>query len=456
MEMRSFHVPNRSARPVSSNTNRSFLSQDPFGDGRAQTVSMASSIKSGITAKTAPTKAPVKFKSSRLVGEYEKPWLENRDPRLGYDRIIFWVLGLIACGIGAYIAYGGWTFFTPQNYCLQFEDDFLNGIDPAHWTYDIQTGGFGTGSFDWTTDDPANTYTDADGLHIVPTLTIESTDITEAQLLDGYTLNLTIAGTCTSDDYKHCSVKSNKTTDTIIPPIRSARLVTRGKQTLKYGKIEVVAKLPKGDWLWPAIWMMPQDSVYGDWPRSGEIDIMEARGNDRDSGIGRNTVGGALHWGPSSELDMFMKTMGDSHLSRGDYSDDFHTFGLLWSPNYILVYVDMVLKQSIYVPFGKSSGDMYSRGGFGSMDNKGAGPPGNPWALSRNYNAPFDEEFYLILNVAVGGTSGYFPDGVDGKPWADKVNGSASQFWKARSSWEPTWGEGAARGMTVKKVSMWK
>jgi beta-glucanase (GH16 family) len=67
-------------------------------------------------------------------------------------------------------------------------------------------------------------------------------------------------------------------------------LVTRGKQTLRYGKIEVVAKLPKGDWLWPAIWMMPQESVYGDWPRSGEIDIMEARGNDRDSGIGRNTV----------------------------------------------------------------------------------------------------------------------------------------------------------------------
>jgi len=52
---------------------------------------------------------------------------------------------------------------------------------------------------------------------------------------------------------------------------------------------------------------------------------------------------------------------------------------------------------------------MYSRGGFGAMDVKGNGPPGNPWALSPNPNAPFDQDFYLILNVAVGGTSGYFP-----------------------------------------------
>jgi len=61
------------------------------------------------------------------------------------------------------------------------------------------------------------------------------------------------------------------------------------------------------------------------------------------------------------------------------------------------------------VPFGKLAGDMYSRGGFGAMDVKGNGPPGNPWALSPNPNAPFDQDFYLILNVAVGGTSGYFP-----------------------------------------------
>ena len=150
--------------------------------------------------------------------------------------------------------------------------------------------GFGTGSFDWTTSDKANAYTDAEGLHIVPTLTTESTDITEKQLLNGYTVNLTTDGICTSTNFKDCSVRSNKTALTMINPVRSARLVTRGKRTLKYGKVEVVAKLPVGDWLWPAIWMMPESSVYGVWPRSGEIDIMESRGNDPSSIFGRDMV----------------------------------------------------------------------------------------------------------------------------------------------------------------------
>jgi beta-glucanase (GH16 family) len=134
------------------------------------------------------------------------------------------------------------------------EDDF-HSIDPNTWGYEIQRGGFGTGSFDWTTNDPKNAFTDAEGLHIVPTLTLESTDITQAQLLDGFVLNLTTSGLCTSKDGTNpCSIRSNKTSGAIINPVRSARLTTKGKKTIKYGRVEVVAKMPKGDWLWPAIW----------------------------------------------------------------------------------------------------------------------------------------------------------------------------------------------------------
>jgi beta-glucanase (GH16 family) len=112
-----------------------------------------------------------------------------------------------------------------------------------------------TGTFEWTTDDPKNAFTDAEGLHIVPTLTVDSTNITEAEILDGYTLNLTTDGTCTSSDpFTSCSIYSNRTAGTIINPVRSARLITRGKKTITYGKVVVVAKMPKGDWLWPAIW----------------------------------------------------------------------------------------------------------------------------------------------------------------------------------------------------------
>jgi hypothetical protein len=118
----------------------------------------------------------------------------------------------------------------------------------------VQLDGYGTGSFDWTTTDSRNAYTDHQGLHIIPTFTTDDIGITEQQLFDGYTVNLTSDGVCSSPDWTKCSVISNKTTDKIINPIRSARLTTKGKQTLKYGKVEVIAKLPKGDWLWPAIW----------------------------------------------------------------------------------------------------------------------------------------------------------------------------------------------------------
>lgn len=86
----------------------------------------------------------------------------------------------------------------------------------------------------------------------------------------------------------------------IINPVRSARLSTKGRKSIRYGRVEVTAKLPRGDWLWPAIWMMPEEDVYGVWPRSGEIDIMEARGNGREYAVGgRDKYSSALHWGES-------------------------------------------------------------------------------------------------------------------------------------------------------------
>lgn len=134
-------------------------------------------------------------------------------------------------------------------------DDEFRNIDSNTWSFEIQRGGFGSGSFEWTTNDPKNAYTDAEGLHIVPTLTTESTDITKDQLVDNYVLNLTTSGECTATAQKieDCSIRSNKTAGTIINPVRSARLSTKGKKSILYGKIEVVAKMPQGNWLWPAI-----------------------------------------------------------------------------------------------------------------------------------------------------------------------------------------------------------
>lgn len=130
-------------------------------------------------------------------------------------------------------------------------------VEP-NFCFITQMDGFGTGSFDWTTTDPKNAYTDEAGLHIVPTLTNETTTITNDQIFSGYTLNLTADGSCTREggvNTTACYVHSNSTLGSLIPPVRSARLTTKGKVGIRYGRVEVTAKLPKGDWLWPAICM---------------------------------------------------------------------------------------------------------------------------------------------------------------------------------------------------------
>jgi hypothetical protein len=114
---------------------------------------------------------------------------------------------------------------------------------------------------------------------------------------------------------------------------------------------------------------MPQDSVYGPWPLSGEIDIAEVRGNDGSTYLdGRDSVGSTLHWGTSAATDMFYTTSGKHNIRRTDYSDDFHTYGLEWSQNYIFMYLDSRLLQVLYVGFGKSYGTMYTRGDFAALN----------------------------------------------------------------------------------------
>jgi hypothetical protein len=239
-----------------------------------------------------------RFKSYRLNGEYEKSWLG--DPALKKTRLNNIIVGFCIllgwAGAGVAIFFICWPY-RPEPYCMVYEDNF-DTFDTNVWSREVQVDGFGPQSFDWTTDDERNAYVDEDGLHIVPTLTNETTDITNDQLYNGYKLDLTKDGSCTSRRNTSCIVRSDPVKGQMIPPVRSARLTTKGKKSIRYGKVEVVAKLPKGDWIWPAIWMMPERSVYGPWPQSGEIDIMESRGNSRDYPEGgRNLHYSTLHWG---------------------------------------------------------------------------------------------------------------------------------------------------------------
>lgn len=141
--------------------------------------------------------------------------------------------------------------------------------------------------------------------------------------------------------------------------------------TAKYGKFEARMKLPEGQGLWPAFWMMPADSEYGSWPLSGEIDIMEARGRVLD------TVNGTIHFG---ETRPFNKSLGGSYtFGAGEDITGYHVYGVEWNENTIIWYVDGV--------------EYYRTSNWYTMNEDGVS----------DYPAPFDKEFYLILNLAVGG-----------------------------------------------------
>lgn len=104
--------------------------------------------------------------------------------------------------------------------------------------------------------------------------------------------------------------------------------------SFKYGRLEVRAKLPTGDWLWPAIWLMPRDNVYGNWPLSGEIDLVEAHGNRElildGVNIGVNTVGQTLHFGMDRTNNAWRK----AHFTktRPNFGTEFYNYTMIWSP----------------------------------------------------------------------------------------------------------------------------
>ena len=297
-----------------------------------------------------------------------------------------------------------------------------------------------------TTNNGENVFLEDGKLIIKPTLQNETLLNTKFAKV-----NLTADGTCTSDQWYNCWAATNATNHTMLSPVKSGRINTKGHASIRYGRVEVVAKMPKGDWLWPAIWMMPVNDVYGAWPASGEIDIVESRGNSHEySDGGNNFVSSTLHWGPNENLDAYWRTTNKHGLLRSTFSDSFRTFGLEWSEKYIYTYVDTRLRQVLYTPF---KNPLWNRGKFPQVDSDTVIT--NPWITTGQDNTPFDTPFYLILNLAVGGTNGYFADPDVRKPWDNNALNASAYFWGARDDWYPTWTEGKSQ-LEIKSVKMWQ
>lgn len=168
-------------------------------------------------------------------------------------------------------------------------------------------------------------------------------------------------------------------------PFTSAKISTLGRFSLTYGRVEVRARLPKGQGLWPAIWLLPQKDLYGPWPGSGEIDVMEAvnPGVGCSSCLGgvENNIYGTIHYGSNMHHQWQQKAVQIKKNSLGDW----HTFQVDWGRDYIAWYVD---------------GERYYRVKLANwrdtLQKSGEIAP----AVA---NAPFDRPFFLIMNLAVGG-----------------------------------------------------
>lgn len=266
---------------------------------------------------------------------------------------------------------------------LVWQDEFdSNSLDATKWTHEVNCSGGGNNEKQCYTDSSNNAYI-ADGmLNIVALPAPEGAE----------------------------------------KPYTSARLVTRNKADFKYGRIEMRAQLPFGQGSWPAFWMMPTDSVYGGWPRSGEIDIMEAVnlkvvGAD---GVAEANVHGTLHYGREWPNNA---SSGKGYLlpEGVNPADDFHTYAVEWQQGEIRWYVDNYLyatqRQSAvrYNSRGEPVG-LAHRGWFAEYFDQGSGELETHWDA-----APFDQEFFLILNLAVGGN---WPEnvnnlGIDAAAFAD-------------------------------------
>ncbi|KAJ8877933.1 hypothetical protein PR048_022392 [Dryococelus australis] len=294
----------------------------------------------------------------------------------------------------------------------------------------------------------SNSYVKDGKLYITPTLTADHYG--EAFLSSG-TISLyggAPADACTNPSDYGCSRTGTATN--VLNPVESARIRSINSFRFKYGKLEIKAKMSAGDWLWPGalcvavagLWLLPLRNEYSTWPASGEIDLAESRGNagltQGGLDIGTEHVGSTLQFGPYSGLNSYQTgalrqvLVFRSWLRQGlpplpDGVDPRYRLLAYESPACTLFNTDGLTKCLVpdHIKFSLDGAEMGTvappSGGFWELGQFSAANPSadNPWRGGTKM-APFDQEFYILLNVACGGVNGYFPDDATnprGKPW---------------------------------------
>jgi len=252
------------------------------------------------------------------------------------------VLPLVACASSEAPSASPTPTPTPGPWVLAWSDEFDGaagaGVDRSHWTFDVGGDGWGNDELETYTDRTRNASLDGSG-HLV----------------------------ILADRERHTG-PDGKARD-----YTSARLKTQGLFAQAYGRFEARIKIPYGQGLWPAFWMLGADIESVGWPTCGEIDVME------NVGFEPSTVHGTFHGpgysgadGPGAPFSLPPGTR---------FADDFHVFAVEWEPSAVRWYVDDTLYET------RTPADI---------------PAGTKWV--------FDHPFFVIMNVAVGGSWPKAPD----------------------------------------------
>lgn len=365
---------------------------------------------------------------------------------------------------------------------LVFYDD-MTKLDGSVWGVDKTLWGDGNNAFEYYSDSPDNLYiNETDGtLRLRPWLFSDLPPITTIPDQPPYEAHDVMTGDCSP--WPACAtfnVPDCTTTAMAFPengdvqgahscqrvggmggaylnPTTSASIRTKGKFSYTYGRLEIRARMPAGEWLWPAMWMLPEEgSPYGAWPQTGEIDILEMRSNSPDYKLdgewaGRNRFGATLHYAG----DNFWGAHAEAYAPNGtDWSTDYVTYGFFWAPDEMYFYY--------ILPDGSEhrvqTVENITYGTFWSWGEAGPYKDGGP-------NAPFDQPFYLILNVAVGGAQYGCPTGQywgHHPVWCTGYPNSApppTEFWKRKDEWLPQWksaDEDDRLGMSIDWIKLWQ
>lgn len=218
-----------------------------------------------------------------------------------------------------------------EGWDIVWQDEFDGeSLDINKWSHEVGGHGFGNNELQYYTDDSSNSFVDNGILHI--------------------RAKYEPAGIGSPNNLRNFS---------------SARLRTVGKGDWQYGRIDVRAKIALGQGIWPAIWMLPSDWIYGGWPKSGEIDIMEHVGHDE----GR--IHGSVH---TESYNHIIGTQRTNSKLIENVKTLFHLYSIEWSEQKIDFFIDDTLHFTFKNDFTNDF---------------------RTW--------PFNERFHLLLNVAVGG-----------------------------------------------------